>query len=152
MVARPRDPFGEGPSLSWRSSLEIFTIQLVTVAMGVGVMLVTPLGLSPLFFWAAGAMLFGAWAWAVRIGRPGGLLVRPALQVVARRTAALCGVTVGFAYVAIALVPGQIDLPWFMVGVVALTLAVGGGFGSLVLTLCGLDAARGEDPTSPPAS
>ena len=148
MVATPPPRFPPGvPPVPWRSSLELFAIQLAVVAVGIGLMLATPVGLSPLFFWTAGALLFGAWAWAVRIGRARGLLVRPALQVVARRVALLGGVVVGLSYILVACVPGQLALPWFMVAVVALALGVGAAFACLILTLCGLDAAR---PTSPP--
>ncbi|MEO0604949.1 MAG: hypothetical protein AAF211_26190, partial [Myxococcota bacterium] len=84
------------------------------------------------------------------IGKAQGLLERPALRVVARRTALLGGVAVGIAYLVVASVPGQVALPWFVAILVAGVLGVGGGFGSLVLTLCGLDAAR-SGATSPPA-
>ncbi len=124
---------------------------MLVVAAGVALMLATPMGLSPLFAWVAVATLLGAWAWAVRIGRGQGLLERPALRVVARRTAILGGTATAVAYLAVACVPGQIALPWFMVLVVSGVLGLGGAFASLVLTLCGMDAARGGGATSPPA-
>jgi len=145
MVAVPPRPPGPAP-VPWRPSLEVFAIQLLVIGLGVAMMRATPLGLSPLFFWATGAMLFGAWAWAVRIGRPQGLLERPALRVVARRPALLGGGSTGVLYVAVAAVPGQLELPWLVVFVMAGVLAAGGGFASLVLTLCGFDAARSGAP------
>ncbi|MEN0067212.1 MAG: hypothetical protein AAGA48_34085 [Myxococcota bacterium] len=148
MVAQPRDPFGGPSSVPWRSSFEVFAVQMFTVAVGIVLMLATPMGLSPLFGWVAGAMLFGAWAWAVRVGKPQGLLVRAALRIVAQRTAVLGGIAVALSYVGVALIPGQLALPWYAVGLVAPMLGLGGGFASLVLTLCGLDVARSNDATS----
>ena len=122
---------------NWFEAGELFAVQAGLLAVGLLLAVATPLGFGFAVPMTVLALLFGAWGWAMRIGRPRARLEREVVKALSWRVGVVWG---GIAALAHALV--ATELPLFGRVVVPLALGSGAAFAALVMTLCGLDLGR----------
>lgn len=137
----------------WSKVRQLLAVQVTIGGLSTLGLLLTPAGLAFAAPVAALALLFGAYFWALRVGRAEDWLGRLAVRALAWRVGLVVGAGVGATYLAVGLVPGQLDLPWYGLLPISAILAAAGAATGAALTLCGLDLGRpaeGRSELEPP--
>lgn len=119
------------------SARELLAIQGILGAVLVAGLVVSQAGLTWVVPGLVLALLFGAWSWAVRVGRDRAQLDRDGVRAVSWRTGAGWGAMAALIHVALA---AELPLPARIA--VAVALGLGAGAAATILTLCGLDMGR----------
>lgn len=120
----------------WRGARELLVVQVSLVALGLGGSMLTPIRLGLALPTVVLAVLLGAWAWAMRVGRAREQLGREAVRALSWRAGVGLGLLASVVYAVMA------DLPWAGLMVVSATLGLGAMAAGTMLTLCGLDLGR----------
>lgn len=113
------------------------------LSAGLASMLLLPMGLSVGVLVVAGSWVVGAWWWAVQLPEP---LPRPVVRQVALSVGVGWGLVVAVGYLALALQPGQLELPYSVLAFVTVAIGTMGGLAAVGLSLCGMDAGRAVTP------
>jgi hypothetical protein len=86
-----------------------------------------------------GSWVVGAWWWAVQLSEP---VPRAVVRQVSVSVGAGWGLFVALAYLGLGIQPGQLELPYPVLGLATAALGLMGGLAAAGLTLCGMDAGR----------
>lgn len=113
--------------------------QAFLLAAGLVSMLALPIGFSVVLLVAVGALVGGAWWWAVQLAEP---VARVDVRRLAVAVGGRWGLGVGGIYLGVGCQPGQLDLPMQVLLVVSVAIGAMGGVAAAGLTLCGVDAGR----------